>query len=264
MSGRLAGKAAFLAAAGSGMGRATALRFGREGARVAVNALHEASARAVVDEVTAAGGQAIAVPGDLTDSSAVDRMVARSLDAFGELDVLVNCAGARVPATAAEQTTDDQWHGEFALSADATFFAIRAVLPHMIERHRGSIVNVTSSAAFGGAGGGHAMVAYGAAKAAVVNLTRILAVNYGQHGIRVNAVAPATVETPHTLGFLKSLDDRGGREAWQQQIPLRRIGQPDDVANLILFLASDEAGYITGGIYPVDGGISAQLGSPRL
>lgn len=264
MSDRLAGKCAFLAAAGSGMGGATAKRFAREGASVAVNALHADSAGAVVDEIADAGGSAFAVPGDLTESTTVDRLVASALERFGRLDVLVNFGGARVPATAAETTTDTQWRDEFALSADATFFAIRAVLPSMIERRQGSIINVASSAAFGGAGGGHAMVAYGAAKAAVVNLTRILAVNYGQHGIRVNAVAPATVETPHTLGFLRSLTDRGGREAWQQQIPLRRIGQPDDVANLILFLASDEASYITGGVYPVDGGISAQLGSPRL
>ena len=246
------------------MGRATALRFAREGASVAVNALHEKSAQALVDEITASGGQALALPGDVTDSGAVDRMVARALDAFGRLDVLVNFGGARVPAMMVETTTDAQWRDEFSLSTDATFYAIRAVIPNMIERRQGSIVNVVSSAVFGGAGGGHAMVAYGAAKAAVANLTRILAVNYGQHGIRVNAVAPATVETPNTVGFLQSLDERGGRDAWQQQIPLRRIGQPDDVANLILFLASDEASYITGGISPVDGGISAQLGSPRL
>ncbi|MEO8697830.1 MAG: SDR family oxidoreductase [Acidimicrobiales bacterium] len=264
MNGRLAQKVAFVAAAGSGIGRATALRFAREGASVAVNALHDNTTQAVVDEIVASGGSASAHPGDLTDSARVDALMLAAGEQWGRLDVLVNCGGARVPAFAVETTTDEQWHDEFALSVDATFYAIRAALRYMTAQRGGSIVNIISPAAFGGAGGGHAMVGYGAAKAAVDNLTRILAVNYGQYNIRVNAVAPATVETPHTLEFLRTLDERGGREAWQQQIPLRRIGQPDDIANAVLFLASDEAAYVTGATYCVDGGVSAQLGSPRL
>ena len=264
MSPRLPGKVAFVAAGGSGIGRATALRFAREGASVAVNSLHDASTQAVVDEITAAGGEASAHPGDLTDSAVVDALIEAAHDRWGRLDVLVNCGGARIPTFAVESTTDEQWRDEFALSVDGTFFAIRAALRFMIDQHGGSIINIISPAAFGGAGGGHAMVGYGAAKAAVDNLTRILAVSYGQYGVRVNAVAPATVETPHTMEWLRSLDERGGRDAWQQQIPLRRIGQPDDIANVVLFLASDEAAYVTGATYCVDGGVSAQLGSPRL
>jgi meso-butanediol dehydrogenase/(S,S)-butanediol dehydrogenase/diacetyl reductase len=260
----LPGKVAFVAAGGSGIGRATALRFADEGACVAVNARHDDTTQAVVDEITSAGGTASAHPGDLTDSAAVDAMIAAVHHRWGRLDVLVNCGGARVPTFAVETTTDEQWHDEFALSVDGTFYAIRAALRIMVEQRTGSIVNIISPAAFGGAGGGHAMVGYGAAKAAVDNLTRIVAVNYGQYGIRVNAVAPATVETPHTIEFLRTLDERGGRDAWQQQIPLRRIGRPDDVANVVLFLASDEAAYVTGATYCVDGGVSAQLGSPRL
>ena len=151
-----------------------------------------------------------------------------------------------------------------SLSVDAAFYAIRAALRLMMNQQSGSIINIISPAAFGGAGGGHAMVGYGAAKAAVGNLTRMLAVNYSEYGIRVNAVAPATVETSHTMEFLRSLDERGGLDAWQVQIPFRRIGRPDDIANAVLFLASDEAAYVTGATYCVDGGVSAQLGSPRL
>lgn len=261
MGGRLDGKVALVLAGGSGIGRATAQRFGREGARVAINSRGGDSAEAVAAEI---GAHASAHPGDIADSATVDGIVAEVLDRYQQIDILINCGGARVAAFAAEDMTDEQWRDEFALSTDAVFYAVRAVVPSMIARGGGSIVNVTSSAAFGGAGGGHAMLAYGAAKAAVTNLTRILAVRYGQHGIRVNAVAPATVETPHTMAFLRSLDERGGREAWQAQIPLRRIGRPDDVANAILFLASDEASYVTGATYAVDGGVSAQLGSPRL
>ena len=264
MSGRIAGKVAFIAAGASGIGRATALRFAREGASVAVNALHDATTQAVVDEIEAAGGMASAHPGDITDSAIVDALFAAAHTRWGRLDVLVNCGGARVPTFAVENTTDEQWRDEFTLTVDATFYAIRAALRFMIDQRSGSIINIVSPAAFGGAGGGHAMVGYGAAKAAVDNLTRILAVNYGEYGIRVNAVAPATVETPHTMEFLRRLDERGGRAAWQAQIPLRRIGRPDDIANVVLFLASDEAAYVTGATYCVDGGVSAQLGSPRL
>ncbi len=261
---RLEGKVAILTAAGSGIGRACALRFAAEGATVVVNALHAGSVRAVVEEIESAGGICVGTACDVRDSGEVKELVDRAHQRFGRIDILVNNGGARVPVHDIQSLTDDLLHDEFRLTVDATVFAIRAVIPYMISQHNGSIINMASYAAYGGAAGASTLVAYGPAKAAVINLTKVLAVQNGQFGIRVNAVVPAQVATPNALAWLATATGVDGLAAWQAQIPLGRLGQPDEVAAVALFLASDEASFVTGSDYSVDGGLAAQLGAPKL
>jgi NAD(P)-dependent dehydrogenase (short-subunit alcohol dehydrogenase family) len=262
--GRLADKVAIITAAGSGIGRACALRFAAEGAVVVVNALHQDSVQAVVDTIVAYGGSASGHACDLRDSNQVNLLIDDAQRRFGRIDILVNNAGARVPIHDLEDLTDDLLREEFLVTVDATVYAIRAALPHMKAQGGGSIINTASYAAYGGAAGENSLVAYGPAKAAVINLTKTLAVQYGRFGIRVNALVPAQVSTPNALAWLESVAPGGGLEAWQAQIPLGRLGQPEEVAAVALFLASDEAGFVTGAEYAVDGGLGAQLGAPRM
>ena len=262
--GRLEGKVALVTAAGAGIGRACAVRMAADGASVVVNALHDESVQSVVDEIVADGGHARGIACDLRDSSQVNSLVAETHSTFGRIDVLVNNGGARVPISDVRDLTDELLRDEFSLTFDATVYAIRAAVPHMIEQRSGSIINTASYGAYGGSTGGFCLVAYGPAKAAVISLTKVLAVQLGEHGIRVNAVVPATTATPSALAFLDALASRGGAEAWQSQIPLCRLGRPAEIAAVMAFLASDDASFVTGVEYSVDGGMSAQLGSPRL
>jgi NAD(P)-dependent dehydrogenase (short-subunit alcohol dehydrogenase family) len=264
MTGRLEGKVAILTAAGSGIGRACAVRFANEGATVVVNALHDSSVQSVIEEIETNGGKSMGTACDLRDSAQVKRLVDEAHERFGRIDILVNNGGARVAAHDIQSLTDDLLHDEFRLTVDATVFAIRAVMPYMITQHGGSIINMASYAAYGGAAGATTLVAYGPAKAAVVNLTRVLAVQNGRFGIRVNSVVPAQVASANALAWLATATGAGGLAAWEAQIPLGRLGQPDEVAAVALFLASDEASFVTGADYTVDGGLAAQLGSPRL
>lgn len=261
---RFAGKVAVVTAAGAGIGRASAIRLADEGAEVVVNALHDDSAQAVVDEILSRGGSARAMALDIGDSAQVAVLVEKTHHDLGRIDVLVNNGGARVDVTDIRTLTDELLREEFRLTFDATVYAIRSVAPHMMAQGSGSIVNTSSYGAYGGSPGGYCLVAYGPAKAAVISLTKVLAVQLGPFGIRVNAVVPATTETPSALAFLDALQQRGGRDAWQAQIPVQRLGRPDEIAAVIAFLASDDASFVTGGEYAADGGLSAQLGSPRL
>lgn len=258
-SDRLIDKVAVVTAAGSGIGRACAIRFAAEGAAVVVNSLHDDPLARVVAEIEAAGGKCRGIRGDLTDSDFNDSLMASAVETFGQIDILVNNGAARVPAHDIGELTNDYLAAEFALTFDATVFAVRAALPYMIERNGGSIVNMSSYAAYGGATGSAALIAYGAAKAAVMNLTRTLAVQNGQYGIRVNSVVPAQIASPFARQWLETAA-KGGLEAWQRQIPLRRLGEPEEIAAVALFLASDEASFVTGADYTVDGGLVAQLG----
>jgi meso-butanediol dehydrogenase/(S,S)-butanediol dehydrogenase/diacetyl reductase len=262
--GRLDGKVAIVTAAGAGIGRACAVRFAAEGAVVVVNALHEESVRAVVDDIAAAGGRCRGAVADLRDSAEVQRIIDETVATHGTVDILVNNGSARVAAHDVRELTDELIREEFALTFDATVSAIRAVLPHMVAQGRGSIVNTSSYAAYGGTAGPGALVVYGPAKAAVLNLTKVLAVQHGRDGVRVNAIVPAQVATPTAIAWLEGIRERGLLDAWLAQIPLGRLGRPEEVAAVALFLASDEASFVTGAEYTVDGGLAAQLGTPRL
>jgi NAD(P)-dependent dehydrogenase (short-subunit alcohol dehydrogenase family) len=254
MAGRLAAKVAIVTAAGQGIGRACAVRFAAEGARVIVNDIRPDAAEEVVGEIVAAGGYATSFVADVAQSERVQAMVTETVARFGRLDVLLNNAAS--PAFGrVEDMTDELWRAVFAVTLDATFYGMRAAIPAMAVNGGGSIINTASAAGLGGVAG---LVAYGAAKAAVLNLTRTAAIEAAARKIRINAICPGSIDTPPLRMFVDALP--GGRAGFERQIPAKRIGQPEEIANVALFLASDEASYLTGSVIVADGGVLAGIG----
>ena len=252
--GRLADKVAIVTAAGQGIGRACALRFAAEGARVIVNDVRADAAAGVVREIAAAGGTATTFVADVGQSERVQTMVASAVERYGRLDVLVN--NAAVPAFAAIETMSDElWRAVFAVTLDATFYGLRAAIPVMAKTGGGSIINTASAAGLAGSVG---LAAYGSAKAAVVNLTRTAALEGAARKVRVNALCPGSIDTPPFRMFVDALP--GGLSGFEKQIPVKRIGTPEEMANVALFLASDEASYLTGSVIVADGGVLAGIG----
>ena len=235
---------------GSGLGRVLAHRFAAEGAAVVVADVARERAVEVAEEIIDAGGDSLAQPTDVTDASEVKTMVEATRETFGPVDVLINNAAK---ATDADFLSlgEGIWDEDVAITLKGPFLCAKAVLPDMVKHGSGVILNISSVNALGYYGN----EAYSAAKAGILSLTRSLAVLYGPSGIRVNAIAPGTLRTP----------------AWEQRreknpyvferltrwYPLGRVGEPDDVAGAALFLASDDAAWITGAVLPVDGGLTA-------
>lgn len=247
---RLAEKVAVVTGGGSGIGQSIAELFAREGASVVAADINGQGARDVAQGIQDAGGSALAVETDVTDSGAVEAMVSRALDSYGQVDILVNNAGA---ARGDDIVTIDEetWDFNVDLVLKGAFLCSRAVLPHMIERRAGSLVNISSINGLTGLG----EEAYGAAKAGVQNLTQNMAVKYGRFGIRANCICPGTVRTPVWAPRLEADPQIFDRlTSWY---PLGRVGEPEDVARAALFFASNEASWITGVIMPVDGGLLA-------
>jgi NAD(P)-dependent dehydrogenase (short-subunit alcohol dehydrogenase family) len=251
---RLANKITIVTGGGTGIGRAIALRFGVEGATVVVVGRREPPLRAVADVIRAAGGRAEATRADVTRAADVDRLVADTVDRLGRLDVLVNNAGVMVARTMAADTSEDEWQQTLDANLTTVFRCSKAALP-ALEQARGAIVNIASVA---GAKGSPSLTSYGVAKAGVINLTKTMALDYAARGIRVNAVCPAYVETDFNREYLDSLKREGRFETLLAKHPLG-LGRPDDVAWAALYLASDEARWVTGVALPVDGGLMAGL-----
>ena len=258
MTDRLAGKIAIVTAAGQGIGRACAVRFAAEGARVVVNDIRPDAAAEVVAEIGAAGGQAVAFVADVGSGERVQAMVDDTVARFGRLDVLLNNA-ASPNFGRIEDMTDEVWRGVFAVTLDATFYGMRAAIPAMAKTGGGSIINTASAAGLGGVGG---LGAYGAAKAAVINLTRTAAMEGAGRKVRVNTICPGSIDTPPFRMFADALP--GGLADFERQIPWKRIGRPEEIAHVALFLASDEASYLTGSLIVADGGVLAALGGQGL
>ncbi|MEU1522501.1 SDR family NAD(P)-dependent oxidoreductase [Nocardia rhamnosiphila] len=259
-TGRLAGKIALVTGAGSGLGRASALRFAAEGAAVAVADLDPAAADSVTAEITAAGGHALPVTVDVTSDADSRRMIAATLGEFGCLDIVFANAGINGAGNAAD-TTEEEWDRVVAINLKGVWLTSKYALPHLIERRTGSIIN---QASMGGLIGLPGIFPYAAAKGGVIAMTKQMAVTYGPDNVRVNAICPGTIPTPLVY---RSRVERGAAEPDADQaaldadaaarFPLRRLGTPDDLASIAVFLASDEANWVTGGIYTVDGGRSA-------
>ena len=251
---RLADRVAVVTGGGGpGIGSAVARRFAREGARVVVADVLADRAAAVAAAITEAGGAAIAFHGDVTQAASVGALAARALEAYGRVDILVNNAG-RSRGDDIRTIDEETWDWNFAVVLKSVFLCAKALVPGMIAQGSGAIINISSVNGLTGLG----EEAYGAAKAGMVNLTQNLAVKYGQYGVRANCICPGTIRTPAWERQLER--DPQVFERLVKWYPLGRIGNPEDIANAALFLASDEAAWLTGAIIPVDGGLMAGNG----
>jgi NAD(P)-dependent dehydrogenase (short-subunit alcohol dehydrogenase family) len=249
---RLKDKIVIVTGGGTGIGRAIALRFGLEGATVVVNGRRAAPIDAVAGVIKAAGGRALAMTADVTEPADVTRLVEGVIAEHGRLDVLVNNAGVMVSRTTAGDCADADWQRTLDANLTSVFRCSKAALPALTVS-RGAIVNIASTA---GMKGSPSLTAYGVAKAGVVSLTKTMALDYAAHGIRVNAVCPAYVETDINRDYLAAMRADGRFAALLAKHPLG-LGRPDDVAWAALYLASDEARWVTGVALPVDGGMLA-------
>jgi NAD(P)-dependent dehydrogenase (short-subunit alcohol dehydrogenase family) len=247
----LAGKRALITGGASGIGRAMALLFAREGAAVAIADLDEASGETVVGMIEEGGGQAIFVRCNVTRAQDCRRAVRHTVDELGGLDILVNNAGIIRRATVLD-TTEEEWDRVMAVNVKSIFLFSKYAVPVMAQAGGGVIINTASG---WGLVGGRRAVSYCASKGAVVNMTRAMALDHGEQNIRVNCICPGDTDTPMLRDEARQLgeaDERFLEEAAQR--PLQRIGRPEDIAQAALYLASDGASFVTGTALVVDGG----------
>ena len=252
MSGRVAGKVALVTGGASGLGRASAMMLAREGARVAITDINEAGGRAVA---AAIGDAARFIRHDVTSEAEWQAAIGTALDAFGALHVLVNSAGISISKDV-EALTLEEWRRVHAIDLDGVFLGCKHGVPAIARSGGGSIVNISS---ISGIIAGHNMAAYNSAKAGVRLLTKSVALHCARkgYGIRCNSVHPTFIDTPILDPYKQQLGAREAVAKLARQVPLGRIGEPDDIAYGVLYLASDESKFMTGAELILDGGISA-------
>ena len=253
--GRLSGKVAFVTGAGSGIGRASAGIFAREGASVVIAELQPELGRAVEAEVLEAGGEVVFVATDVTDEAQVERAMAETVSRYGALHVLFNCAGGSIPADAPVDEVDmSVWDHTISLDLKGTFLCCRHGIPRIVEAGGGSVVNTSSVVALKGS----PIHVYSAAKGGVLSLTRALAMEYGPRGVRVNAICPGVVMSERIRTRIEAgLLDQARPGALSKETHPFAFGEPEDIARIALFLASDESRMIHGATIPAEGGMSA-------
>lgn len=258
---RLKKKVAIITGAGSGLGKATALLFAREGAKVVVSDISQHRAEAVADEIngTAKRKKAIAIPADVAKKSEVNAMVAAARKKFGPINILVNNAGIAQIKNFLD-ISPEEWQRMLNIHMKGTFLCSQAVVSDMITASWGRIINTASVA---GMEGGPQNAHYAAAKAAIIGFTRSIALEFARSGITVNAVAPGLIDTPMARGVGSGTDSEGGlpnakaeqvKQFFLRRIPMRKLGTPEDIAHAHLYLASDEAAYVTGQVLSPNGG----------
>ena len=250
MAGRLEGRVAIVTGSAAGIGLETARLFACEGARLVLADRNRAGGERQAAELSAGGSDVLFVATDISRASDVEALVLACMERHGRLDVLVNNAGIYPRTGRLHEVSDLEWDLTVGTNLRGTFLCCRAAIPHMLGRG-GAIVNLSSGSGVRGSPHG---AAYGATKAGILHLTRTAALEYAADGIRVNAVVPGLTDTAQARG---STGSREAYEAWEQRLPLGRAARPEEVAAVILFLASDEASYVTGAEYVVDGGRTA-------
>ena len=254
MAGSLAGKVALITGGASGIGRAAALAFAREGARLIVADMHEEGAQQTAHMITENGGEAMALQVDVTRAAAVEAMIAEAVDAYGRLDCAHNNAGILgAPFMRITEYTEDEWDRIIDVNMKGVWLCMKYEIPHMMQQGGGAIVNTASAA---GLIGSAAFPIYDASKHGVVGLTKSAALQYAKRGIRVNAVCPGVIETPMVAAGIEA-NPRFEQGAIAAN-PSGRLGHPEEVAEAVAWLCSDAASFVTGHAMSVDGGLLAQ------
>ena len=253
--GKLEGKVTIVTGSATGMGRAAALLFAKEGATVVVADYDEAKGRETTDDIVRDGGKATFIKTDVSRAEEVEALVNQTVVTYGRLDVMYNNAGILGQVAPTADCSLENWRRIISVNLDGVFHGIKYAVPAMLKSGGGSIINTASNASLVGFPG---LPAYCASKGGVIQLTKAAALEYAQQGIRVNCICPGGIQTPLVEGMQGQVPEEQRQTMVQMMHPIGRMGQPEEVARLALFLASDDSSFCTGAPFIVDGGMVAQ------
>jgi NAD(P)-dependent dehydrogenase (short-subunit alcohol dehydrogenase family) len=250
---RFEGKVALVTGGGSGIGRATSLAFANEGAKVVIDDINVEGGEETLRLIKSTGGEAIFVKADVSKGAEVEAMVEKTIDTYGRLDCAFNNAGIGEPLKRVAKTTEDNWDRVMATNLKGVYLCMKYEVPHMLKQKKGAIVNTSSLAGLKGLSG---QAAYVASKHGVVGLTKSAAIEYATLGIRINAICPGVIDTPLIAPNMK--DRPHVEKGYIDMEPIGRLGKPEEIASAVLWLCSDEASFVVGSVFSVDGGVVAR------
>jgi len=250
---RFEGKVALVTGGGSGIGRATSLAFANEGAKVVIDDINVEGGEETLRLIKSTGGEAIFVKADVSKGAEVEAMVEKAIDTYGRLDCAFNNAGIGEPLKRVAKTTEDNWDRVMATNLKGVYLCMKYEVPHMLKQKKGAIVNTSSLAGLKGLSG---QAAYVASKHGVVGLTKSAAIEYATLGIRINAICPGVIDTPLIAPNMK--DRPHVEKGYIDMEPIGRLGKPEEIASAVLWLCSDEASFVVGSVFSVDGGVVAR------